>query len=214
MKTLRERRRRPMCSRTPRAPQTVLLLLALAAFGMGLGGCRSTGPERPPPEVVEELEIERYLGQWYEIASYPQFFQRGCVATRAHYSLREDGRIRVLNRCRDETFDGELREAEGVAWVAEPEVSNARLYVSFFWPFKAPYWVIDLGEDYEYAVVGHPERKYLWILSRTPTLSEDVYAGILERIVAQGYDLGPLEKTPQPPAGAQSGSPAARHATP
>lgn len=180
-------------------PGRALLLLLLAAAG-AFFGCQATGPQSPPLEVVQSLDIERYLGEWYEIASYPQIFQRGCVATRARYSMRDDGRIRVLNRCRDGDFDGPLREAEGVAWVADPEVSNARLFVSFFWPFKGHYWVIDLGEDYEYAVVGHPERTYLWILSRTPTLPEDVYAGILERLEAQGYDLAPLTRTPQPPS--------------
>ena len=163
-----------------------------------VAGCRTPSASAPPLEVVPSLEIERYLGRWYEIASFPQFFQRGCVATRAFYSLRDDGRIRVLNRCRDGAPGAEWREAEGVAWVVDPEVSSAQLVVSFFWPFRGDYWVIDLGEDYEYAVVGHPERTYLWILSRTPTLPPDVYAGILERIRAKGYDLAPLRETLQP----------------
>ena len=183
-----------------------LCALAVAAVLMvaGCGTPNSSAPaldqadQAPPLEVVPSLELERYLGDWYEIASFPQFFQRGCVATQASYSLREDGRIRVLNRCRDGALDADWREAEGVAWVVDPDDSSARLVVSFFWPFKGDYWVIDLGEDYEFAVVGHPERTYLWILSRTPTLPADVYDEILERIRAQGYDLGPLVKTLQP----------------
>ena len=176
------------------------LVVAGVLLVVGCGTPNASPPldQAPPLEVVTSLEIERYLGDWYEIASFPQFFQRGCVATRASYSLREDGRIRVLNRCRDGALDADWRDAEGVAWVVDPEVSSARLLVSFFWPFKGDYWVIDLGEDYEYAVVGHPERTYLWILSRTPTLPPDVYSGILERIRAKGYDLGPLVKTLQP----------------
>ena len=168
--------------------------------------CQSPTSSLPPLEVVENLDIERYQGRWYEIASFPQFFQRGCVATRADYSLREDGRIRVQNQCLDGSLDGELREAEGVAWVVDPEISSARLAVSFFWPFKGHYWVIDLGERYEYAVVGHPERTYLWILSRTTTLPDDVYDGILKRIEAKGYDLAPLTRTLQPPSGVDDSS--------
>lgn len=196
------RRRRPRLHTSLRQACGLLSVCGL------LLACQSSAPHRPPPAVVEDLDIERYMGLWYEIASYPQFFQRGCVATRARYSLRPDGRIRVLNRCRDGSFDGELREAEGVAWVADPAVSNARLFVSFFWPFKGHYWVIDLGEDYEYAVVGHPERKYLWILSRTPTLPEAVLSRILGRLEARGIDLDRLEWTPQPAA--ESGVPASR----
>jgi apolipoprotein D and lipocalin family protein len=178
-------------------------LLLLLFFG-AVPGCRSTTAPGPPLEVVEDLDVERYMGHWYEIASYPQYFQRDCVATRAEYALRDDGRIRVLNRCRDGSLDAEWRQAEGVAWIVDPESSKAKLAVSFFWPFKGDYWVIDLGPDYEYAVVGHPERKYLWILSRTPTLPDETYRKILRRIEAQGYDLAPLTETLQPPAPARS----------
>ena len=159
-------------------------------------GCQTPSP---PLQVVSELDIERYTGRWYEIASFPQRFQRGCVATTADYALRPDGRIRVDNQCRDASFDGELRRAEGVAWVADPEDSPAKLEVQFFWPFSGDYWVIELDPDYRYAVVGHPSRRYLWILSRTPTLAPDVYEGLLARIERQGFDLARLTQTPQPP---------------
>jgi len=135
----------------------------------------------------------------YEIASYPQRFQRGCVATSATYALREDGRIDVLNQCRDGSFDGALREAEGIAWVVDPSESNAKLKVQFFWPFRGDYWIIELDPDYAYAVIGHPSREYLWILSRTPTMEPDRYARVLERIEAHGYALDRLNRTPQPP---------------
>jgi apolipoprotein D and lipocalin family protein len=166
----------------------VLLLASLWA-------CRSPGP---PLEVVEPFDLDRYLGRWYEIASYPQRFQEGCVATTATYSRREDGRIRVLNACRDGSFDGEPRRAEGVASVADPAGSPAKLKVSFFWPFRGDYWVIALDPDYRWAVVGHPSREYLWILSRTPRLESAVYDGILARVRAHGYDLERLNRTPQP----------------
>jgi apolipoprotein D and lipocalin family protein len=174
--------------------------LAAAAVALGLaaavGACGTTGPL----EVVGHVDLDRYLGRWYEIASFPQRFQRGCVASRATYSRRDDGRIRVVNECRNESFDGELRRAEGVAWVAEDDGSDARLKVQFFWPFRGDYWIIDLDPEYRYAVVGHPSRDYLWILSRSRALDPDLYAAILRRIEAKGFDLDRLKRTPQPPA--------------
>jgi apolipoprotein D and lipocalin family protein len=178
----------------------------LAAIALGvvlvalLGGCRST---HPPLDVVDEVDLDRYLGKWYEIASFPQRFQRGCVASTATYTRREDGRIGVLNECRNGSFDGELRRAEGVAcegvaWVADEGGSRARLKVQFFWPFHGDYWIIDLDPEYRYAAVGHPSRDYLWILSRTPTLDPTLYRALSTRLEAQGYDLSRLRLTPQP----------------
>jgi len=147
-------------------------------------------------EVVPKVDLQRYLGTWYEIAAIPQRFQKGCTASVAEYSLRPDGDIKVLNSCRKGTVDGELSSAEGKAWVVDP-ATNARLKVSFFWPFSGDYWIIELGQDYEYAVVGHPNRKYLWVLSRTPVLDETLYQGILQRMTALGYDLSTVVRTPQ-----------------
>lgn len=151
-----------------------------------------------PLAVVEEVDLDRYQGRWYEIASFPQSFQRGCVATTADYSSREDGRIRVVNQCRTDTFDGELRTIEGVAWVSDEGGSNAKLRVQFFWPFSGAYWIIDLDPHYRYAVVGHPNRDYLWILSRTPTLEPTLYSDLLRRIEAMGFDVSRLRITAQP----------------
>ncbi len=115
--------------------------------------------------TVAEVDLARYAGKWYEVAAFPMFFQRQCVGdTTAEYGLRPDGDISVRNRCRTESgFD----EATARAWAVEGS-GNARLKVQFFWPFRADYWVIGLDDGYRWAVVGNPERKYLWILSRTP----------------------------------------------
>ncbi len=153
-----------------------------------------------PLAVVGEVDLDRYLGRWFEIASFPQRFQRGCVATTATYSRLGEGRIRVENECRDETFDGELRRVEGVAWLADPQESPAKLKVQFFWPFSGDYWILELDPEYRYAVVGHPSRDYLWILSRTRTLDPAIYEMLLSRIEADGYDLDRLNRTPQPPS--------------
>jgi apolipoprotein D and lipocalin family protein len=137
------------------------------------------------------------VGTWYEIASYPQRFQRGCTATTALYSLREDGMLQIVNRCHRDSLDGRETIARGRARIVDRK-TNAKLKVSFFWPFWGDYWIIDLDAEYRYAVVGHPSRKYLWILSRTRTMDATIYSGILERLTEQGYDVGRLQLTLQP----------------
>lgn len=172
---------------------------AVSGIVAGLGCAAGSGAatEPPPLRTVERVELDRYLGTWFEIASYPQRFQKDCTATKAEYSLLDDGEIRVENSCRKHTLDGKPDVARGRARVVD-RVTNAKLEVSFFRPFWGDYWVIDLGADYEYAVVGHPSREYLWVLSRTPSLDTVVYDGILERLVAQGYDTSRLRRTLQP----------------
>jgi apolipoprotein D and lipocalin family protein len=140
-----------------------------------------------PPAVVPSVELSRYLGKWYEIAHYPTFFQAGCASSIAEYSLNADGTVGVFNSCL--AGDGSVVETiQGTARVIDP-VTNAKLVVTFpVAPFPGPYWIIDLGENYEYAVVGDPTRVSLFILSRTPTLEQGVLDGILGRLVEQGYD--------------------------
>ena len=159
----------------------------------------AAAPSRPL-ETVPSVDLARYAGTWYEIASYPQRFQKGCTGTTATYTLRDDGKVEVLNRCARDSLNGRVTVAKGKAKVVDTR-THAKLKVSFFWPFWGDYWIIDLGRDYEYAVVGHPKRKYLWILSRTPVMDETVYDGILDRLRAQGYDTKRLVRTLQPGEG-------------
>ncbi len=147
----------------------------------------------PPLRTVEKVELSRYLGRWYEIARLPNSFQKECQKSRADYSLRDDGDITVLNSCQD-IHDGSLRQSKGRAWVVDP-VTNARLKVSFFWPFRGDYWIIELGSDYEYAVVGTPNRKYFWILSRAQTIDNSLYEAILQRAGQQGFNIGSVART-------------------
>ena len=156
--------------------------------------CQTPGPAL---QVVDAVDLKRYAGEWYEIASYPQRFQRGCVATRASYTLLDAERVRVVNECREESLDGELRSIEGVAWLSDPGESSAKLRVQFFWPFSGAYWIIALDPDYRFAVVGHPSREYLWILSRTPTIDATTYDALVAGIEAQGYDASRLQRTLQ-----------------
>ena len=170
--------------------------LVLGAALTILCGCPRPDRGLPPLETVPQVDLQRYLGTWYEIASYPASFQKGCVATRADYALRPDGLIRVVNQCRKNALDGPLQSAEGKARVVNPP-ANSRLEVSFFWPFWGDYWIIALDGDYRWAVIGHPSRDYLWILSRTPTLDEALYRRLLDGLPARGYDPGRLQRTLQ-----------------
>jgi apolipoprotein D and lipocalin family protein len=166
---------------------------------MWAAGCASTTTERlrlAPLEAVAHVDVATYLGTWHEIASFPQSFQRGCTATTATYTLRDDGELGVTNRCHLGSPDGKEKVALGRARVVD-KTTNDKLEVSFFRPFWAPYWIIDLAQDYSYAVVGHPGRDYLWILSRTPTISDVTYQKILARLRGQGYDTSRLVRTLQ-----------------
>lgn len=166
-----------------------IVLAVLACAGVAaLAGALSCGNQSSvAPRTVPHVDLERYLGKWYEIARYPNRFQEGCQATTATYTLRDDGDITVLNACREGGPDGREKSAEGKAWVVD-EQTRAKLKVRFFWPFSGDYWIIDLGSEYEYAVVGDPDLEYLWILAREPRLDQAVIDGILERAEAQGYD--------------------------
>lgn len=175
-----------------------LRVLVLSLSPLLLAACVTSEEDRPSLQVVKDVDLHRYLGTWYEIASIPTYFQRGCIATKATYSLRKDGRIQVENECRRKTVDGDIQRAVGTAWVAGNGRETAKLRVQFFWPFRGDYWIIDLDKDYRYAVVGHPSRDYLWILSRTPTISQDLYAALLQKIKGQGYNTSLVFPTPQP----------------
>lgn len=174
----------------------ISLIAGLAVFCTMSSGCSSPEEKMPPLETVPFVDLNRYTGIWYEIARYPNSFQEGCVGSRATYSLQADGRIAVLNECYDRSFVGRIRSARGTARIMDKS-SNAKLKVSFFWPFFGDYWIIDLGRDYEYAVIGNPKRKYLWILSRTKILEGNKYDEILERLKEKQYDTTKLIPTPQ-----------------
>jgi apolipoprotein D and lipocalin family protein len=171
-----------------RLPQFICLLLAAV---MTLFGCATRGKDKPPLSVVPYVDLSRYVGSWNEIARLPHRFQKDCVNSRASYSLREDGLVSVLNECRQGSPDGPVKSVTGRARVVDPR-SNAKLEVSFFWPFWGDYWIIDLDPDYRWAVVGHPSRKFLWILARETTIDKTVLDGIMRRLEGQGYDLAPL----------------------
>lgn len=170
------------------------LALLLGILGAGCAPTTTARLRLPELPTVPRVDLGRYVGTWYEIANFPQRFQRGCTASTATYTLRGDGQIDVVNRCRKGTTDGPEKVAQGRARVVDPS-SNAKLEVSFFGPFWGDYWIVDLGADYEFAVVGHPSRDYLWILSRTQTMEAEVYDAIVGRLAAQGYETSRLVRT-------------------
>ena len=144
-------------------------------------------------KTVSNVDLKKYSGIWYEIASFPQRFQKGCECTTAKYTPTDKGYIIVENSCKR---GGKESYIKGKAFIDKGS-SNAKLKVQFFWPFKGKYWIIDLADDYSYAVVSHPNKKYLWILSRKPKLDEEVYNGIITRLKERGFDLSNLKITKQ-----------------
>ena len=147
-------------------------------------------------ETVPNVDLKKYAGKWYEIASFPQRFQKGCNCTTAEYTLTDKDYVIVENRCNRDSINGKESYIKGKAFIVKNS-GNAKLKVQFFWPFKGKYWIIDLADDYSYAVVGHPNRKYLWILSRTATMNDSTYQAILSRLVEKGFDISKIKRTNQ-----------------
>jgi len=183
-------------SMSARLTLTVLLCLTLGACaGVDSRGDLST---------VASVDLSRYAGTWYEIARLPMWFQRHCVDSKAIYSRRPDGAVAVYNEC--VTKSGVVEHAEGVATVVDTK-TNARLTVVFDNWFaqlfgssrEGNYWVLDLDSEYRTAMVGTPDRRYLWILSRTPQLEEATYRRLVERARQLGYPVSDLIEARRPP---------------
>lgn len=163
-------------------------IIALACTSVSAGEAVPT-----PLKTVEKVDLSRYLGKWYELGRFPAWFQKDCHKSTAEYSLRDDGNIKVVNTCRKGSPEGREKSSTGKAWVVDKETS-AKLKVQFVWPFSGDYWIVELGKDYEYAVVSEPKRNYLWILSRTPSMEEEKFNGIVARMKENGFDVSKLER--------------------
>ena len=147
-------------------------------------------------QTVPYVDLKKYAGKWYEIASFPQRFQKNCNCTTAEYTLTDKDYVVVENRCKKDSVNGKLSHIKGKAFVVANS-GNAKLKVQFFWPFRGKYWIIDLADDYSYAVVGHPNKKYLWILSRTATMNDSIYQQIISRVKEKGFDISKIKLTKQ-----------------
>jgi apolipoprotein D and lipocalin family protein len=169
------------------------LVSTLAALAL-LGGIALTDD---PPQDAATFDPARYAGTWYEIASLPQFFTKECVATTSTYTLKDDGDFAVTNACRKGKFDGPRTGISGKMWAPDKKVP-AKMKLQLVWPFKADHWVFEVDPEYRYLMEGSPNRKGLWIFSRTSTLDEAVYAHLVERAKTLGFPVEALRRTPQP----------------
>jgi apolipoprotein D and lipocalin family protein len=170
------------------------VFLPLALFSCATGHYVRAG--FPPLRSVEQVDLSRYLGRWYEIARFPFVFEDGLINTTATYGLQQDGTIEVLNEGYRDSAAGKKETARGRAWIPDPK-QTARLKVSFFGPFSSDYWVIMLDEkDYSYAVVS-TGYQYLWILNRTPVMDAALYERLVRQAAELGFDTGRLIKVHQ-----------------
>ncbi|WP_213875644.1 lipocalin family protein [Pseudomonas sp. dw_358] len=178
--------------------KSTIALLTLAAGGLLLAACTSrNGSDLAPPNTVGQVDLKRYQGTWYELARLPMFFQRNCAQSEAHYGLKADGNVAVLNRCR--TAEGRWEQATATASPQVPGKTD-KLWVVFDNWFsrllpgvaKGDYWVLYVDGGYNVAVVGDQQRKYLWLLSRTPEVTSQVREELLAKARQQGYDTSRL----------------------
>ena len=166
--------------------KNIFKLLAFVSITILFTACSS---KNPPLQTVQKVEINRYLGTWYEIARYEHFFEKDCKNVSANYSMLDEDTIKVINRCTN-ILTNEKKEAIGRAYAIDD--TNSKLKVSFFRPFYGDYWVLILDENYNYVVVGTPSREYLWILSRKPNLDEKIKNEILQKLPNLGFDTSKL----------------------
>jgi apolipoprotein D and lipocalin family protein len=168
--------------------KSIGILLTNFLVSIGLTAC-----EHPSTlQTVDRVDLNRYAGTWYEIASYPQFFERGCSNVKATYTLKGNF-VEVHNEA---IKNGKKKENLGKAFVVANS-GNAKLKVQFFWPFKGDYWIIGLADDYSWAIVSSPKLKTLWILSRTKKMDEGLYRSLVESLVKRGFEEGKIVKMVQ-----------------
>jgi apolipoprotein D and lipocalin family protein len=168
--------------------KTVLTLLIIMIF--------STAQSQKSPSVVSSVDLNRYKGLWYEIARLPNFFERKLKCTSATYTIRDDGRITVLNKGYYITDPKKSTSSKGIAWIPDKN-SPAKLKVQFFWPFSGDYWIMELDKDYQYVLVGDPSVKYLWILAREKKMNESTYKMLLQKAIDNGYDVRTIIRVEQ-----------------
>ena len=177
--------------------KSITAIICVAALACVIG-CTSTPPDgMGPVNLVDNVDVERYLGRWYEIARYQSGFEKNIYGATAEYSLRCDGKIQVVNSGFRNSVDGKYTEVRAVAWVPDPKVPAA-LKVRFFGLFAADYMIIGLdAENYEWAIVGNNSRDFLWFLSRSHVIDESLYKRMEDIAGSQGFDVDALFRVPQ-----------------
>ena len=179
----------------------VIKSFALMLAALTVAGCSTfeAGPvgNTAVPQPAKPVEVERYLGRWYELARYEAGFQKDCEAVTADYSLTAPDRIKVVNACRKGSINGKVEQATGKAKIVAGS-GDAKLKVSFFGPFYGDYWVLDRAEDYSWSIVGEPSGRYLWLLHRQPNPGIATFDAMKRRAAELGYDIRLLRVTQQP----------------
>lgn len=173
-----------------------LLLIAFLAFAAAACAAPRVNRTGAAPLDVKPIALDRYVGRWFEIARFPNNFEQGCAGVTAEYAALPDGKVSVVNTCHKNTPAGQARQSRGSARIVDT-ATNAKLKVTFFWPFEGDYWVLDRAEDYSWALVGEPSGRYLWILAREPRISDALKADLLGRLQARGYNTNALSWTAQ-----------------
>ena len=146
--------------------------------------------------TVSAVNLNKYAGTWYEIAKFPNTFEKGLKCITATYSIRPDGKIGVENKGHNESDPGKIKVSNGKAWVPNP-VYPGRLKVQFFWPFSGDYYILELDEKYQYVLIGDPSRNYLWILCRTRQMDASIYERLTAKAKSLGFDTLRIKMTPQ-----------------
>jgi apolipoprotein D and lipocalin family protein len=168
--------------------RSLLILFAVMIF--------TAANSQNEPSVVKSVDLKKYQGLWYEIARLPNFFEKKLNCVTATYTLRDDGKIAVLNAGNNISDPQKRSSSNGVAWV--PDKNNpGKLKVQFFWPFSGDYWIMYLDQDYKYVLVGDPDHKYLWILAREKKMDEKTYQMLLQYAINNGYDVKPIIRVAQ-----------------
>ncbi|MDH3621934.1 MAG: lipocalin family protein [Gammaproteobacteria bacterium] len=170
-----------------------ILILCVALVASAISGCAAKGPEM---KTVDEVDLERFMGPWYVIANIPTFLEKDAYNAVETYSLNDDGTIATNFTFRKGGFDGKEKEYNPKAFVVDTE-SNALWGMRFVWPIKADYRIVYLDEDYSQTIVGRQDRDYVWIMARTPTISDQDYDRLVEFVESIGYDTSSLQRVPQ-----------------
>jgi len=168
-------------------------ILTFSIFIIAMSSCKTTKPEL---KVVKTVDLQKYAGTWYEISRLPNTFEEGLECITATYTILENGKIEVLNKGQRISDPSKIETAKGKAHIPNKN-EPAKLKVTFFWPFYGNYYIMELDENYQYALVGDPSRKYLWVLARQKTVDEQTYKQLMDSAQKSGFDIAKVQMTTQ-----------------
>ena len=168
-------------------------ILCIALIATAVSGCAAKGPDM---KTVDHVDLERFMGAWYVIANIPTFLEKDAYNAVESYSLNDDGTIATDFTFRKGGFDGKLKEYDPKGFVLDKE-SNALWGMRFVWPIKADYRIVYLNDDYTQTIIGRQARDYVWVMARTPTISDADYDKLVTLVESLGYDISKLKRVPQ-----------------